>query len=556
MALSLNAEQKSLVKIFKREEQYIIPAFQRPYSWEYDQCLQLYNDLVEAYNQKEEYFVGNIILAVSDTNKGRLEVIDGQQRLTTFFIMLKVVATLEEKTKIGFFINSFIKSENWKGEELVRLKSNIIETKDSEHLEQILKYNKSTFEKRLEECTDMKNKINIRKCKHNFEQNALFFYQWFARFQRNTEKFENFIDYLFQSVYLLPIQLNGKSAADARRKALTIFETVNNRGMSLEDADIFKAKLYEGAEKVGEEKAFIANWKDFREKCDDLHLEVDDIFRYYSHIVRGQEGITSSETNMREFFINKHYSPFNNKQSFDNKSYDDILTDLFKIISVLEYVENQKKLRTNLAKWLQLIDYYSNQYPKWALVAYLFTNGIEIVEENMEKTVQFCKSLIRYVYGKGATTTIKYEIYNIIKLVCQRGEIEKYTLNLTLELLYPLGRLKYGYALLAFYITKEKALSSFYIGKIINTREIEYFQENISGWQGIEMIEELDKLANFMVSDIPQMKTPHKHKSYYMEESNLEEVKNIFFEDYTYESFCNREKELTKNLVKFFNDEL
>lgn len=37
MGLSLSAEQKELLKIFKIEEQYIVPAYQRPYSWEYDQ---------------------------------------------------------------------------------------------------------------------------------------------------------------------------------------------------------------------------------------------------------------------------------------------------------------------------------------------------------------------------------------------------------------------------------------------------------------------------------------------------------------------------------------
>ena len=89
MALSLNAEQKSLLKIFKIEEKYIIPAYQRPYSWGYEQCYQLYIDLmnnfkpenelnlneypfddtiVEEKNEQisNEYFLGNIIIAKSE----------------------------------------------------------------------------------------------------------------------------------------------------------------------------------------------------------------------------------------------------------------------------------------------------------------------------------------------------------------------------------------------------------------------------------------------------------------------------------------------------------
>ncbi len=80
MGLSLTAEQKSILKIFKIEEQYIIPVYQRPYSWGYDHCFQLYNDLFDAYKAKEDYFIGNIIIAKSDANKEILEVIDGQQR--------------------------------------------------------------------------------------------------------------------------------------------------------------------------------------------------------------------------------------------------------------------------------------------------------------------------------------------------------------------------------------------------------------------------------------------------------------------------------------------
>ncbi len=62
MSLSLSAEQKKILNIFKIDEQYIIPYYQRPYSWEYEQCFQFYNDLMEAFKSKEDYFIGNIII--------------------------------------------------------------------------------------------------------------------------------------------------------------------------------------------------------------------------------------------------------------------------------------------------------------------------------------------------------------------------------------------------------------------------------------------------------------------------------------------------------------
>jgi len=73
--------------------------------------------------------------------------------------------------------------------------------------------------------------------------------------------------------------------------------------MNLEDADIFKAKLYKKSKEINEEKIFIESWKNFKNDCENLGLEIDDIFRYYSHIIRGNEGITSSEISLREFFF-------------------------------------------------------------------------------------------------------------------------------------------------------------------------------------------------------------------------------------------------------------
>jgi len=79
MSLSLNAEQKELLKIFKIEEQYVIPEYQHPYSWEYEQCFQLFKDIIDSfkpyddisqsYKPSEDYFIGNIIIAKSDKEK-------------------------------------------------------------------------------------------------------------------------------------------------------------------------------------------------------------------------------------------------------------------------------------------------------------------------------------------------------------------------------------------------------------------------------------------------------------------------------------------------------
>ena len=60
------------------------------------------------------------------------------------------------------------------------------------------------------------------------------------------------------------------------------------------------------------------------------------------------------------------YSPF------ETKNYNEVLEELSKVMSVLEFINREKVKKTELAKWLQLIEIYTNQYPKMALVVYLF----------------------------------------------------------------------------------------------------------------------------------------------------------------------------------------
>lgn len=67
-------------------ENFIIPEYQRPYKWSVDSTLQLFNDLYSAYkNNLEEYRIGSIIL---HSENGKLNIVDGQQRLTTISILL------------------------------------------------------------------------------------------------------------------------------------------------------------------------------------------------------------------------------------------------------------------------------------------------------------------------------------------------------------------------------------------------------------------------------------------------------------------------------------
>ena len=537
MGLSLTAEQKAILKIFKIEEQYVVPAYQRPYSWGYDHCFQLYNDLFEAFKSNEDYFIGNIIIAKSDADKDVLEIIDGQQRLITLLLLVKVLYLLFPELKV---LKQILEQEDWEGNKSrPRIKSDIFEANDENELQKVFSYSKEDLENRLNNCRDKKGNFSERRCNNRFEINILYFYDWFIFYKKENDNLKLFIEFLLKRVYLLPIELTGKTLDEANEKALVIFETINNRGMNLEDADIFKAKLYKKARKVNEADKFIDLWKELKYSTENLGLGIDDIFRYYSHIIRGKEGVTSSEINLREFFTSKKYSPF------ELKKYNEILDELFHIIEVLSFYEDCKRNNSDISKWIQIIDIYTNQYPKFAVVTYFFSNGYD----QNNTTIVFLKSLIRYIYYQGSTTRVKFEIYSIIKNIFINKPIsEYYYKDITVDYFDYLGRLKYGFALLSFYF-KNEGLSNYHIEKFISYKDEQYLTDD---WKEIQWEDFIDSLGNFVVLDIPKKNIALPKKIQYYSNSNVKEVNELSKKRFTYQVFKERDNILKERLVKFF----
>lgn len=86
MALYLSAEQKNLKSLFSNDNRYIIPNYQRHYSWTMEQCRQLYDDIMDAYsNGTDSYFLGNIVLA-EDEHDDRPEVVDWATTFITLWL--------------------------------------------------------------------------------------------------------------------------------------------------------------------------------------------------------------------------------------------------------------------------------------------------------------------------------------------------------------------------------------------------------------------------------------------------------------------------------------
>ena len=548
MALSLRAEQKSITDLFTSgEDIYVIPEYQRPYSWNKDTCYQFYLDITTSFLQNTDYFIGNIVMARGNEERKKPCVVDGQQRLITLWIWIKVMTLLHpDKVRLKRLleVESVLSDVS-----LPRINSKVYEHDDQANLESVMAFEEESIRQAISLYNLNKGDIG-ESVLSRIEANALYLFTWMSEFYDNLSEQKQeiaFLEFFLERVYLLPIELDGKDVAEASDRALTIFETINNRGQALEDSDIFKARLFKSAKADEREDEFINRWQDFNEVCGSLNIRVDDLFRYYYHILRGQEGETNNEGSLREYLTTSKYSALN------VKSYNEVISDLTTITDILYWLNAPDQLPKDIARWLQLINQYTNQYPKYALVNYLFVEGFD----DAEKLKRFLKSIVRYYYYRGATIQVKYETYKINKLVAEGSPVMSYDCgDITSEYFDHLGLLRNGYALLAYYLINPDAyVSSVYFDKLIYNGDM---YDLPSDWQDKSYEDIKNNIANIVVLDIPKKTMRIRYKGNYYAKSKIKEVRSLIGREGTVklDDFKKREKQLKKVLLDFFvNDD-
>jgi uncharacterized protein with ParB-like and HNH nuclease domain/predicted transport protein len=109
----VKATEANLLKFLRKSPQFVIPIYQRNYSWTAEQCRQLWSDLMRAGRDEkvQAHFIGSIVYVErglsSVTSQEALLVIDGQQRLTTTTLLIAALAKHFETTGLGELLEAF-----------------------------------------------------------------------------------------------------------------------------------------------------------------------------------------------------------------------------------------------------------------------------------------------------------------------------------------------------------------------------------------------------------------------------------------------------------------
>lgn len=537
MALSLSAEQKNLRSLFINDDRYVVPSFQRPYRWTKKETKQLFDDITQAFNSDEDYFVGNIVIARGNDDKSRPQIVDGQQRILTLWMYLKALAILTNVARL----DEMLSIRDWEDEKVLsKINSLVFEEADQVGIEELLNWKQDDFEKKVKEIPKL----------GQIQSNAVHIYRWLQEYFRRIDNTKQtaFWKYFIDRVYLLPIVLDGKDMAEATSRALTIFETINNRGLDLADADILKAKLYEMASSVKEGEIFISQWKIFCQKCIELNVPVNDIFRYYLRIIRAKNNQTTSEPNLRSFFLNNEISPFK------TKGWRTIMSELNLIEKALENIETLKCSSTKMALLYQVLLEHSSAIPLSAIVVFIY-NILEYKNDIEErKIVIFLETLIKICYTYDLSQDIKYKVFDVNARIMNERPLILQSCDINDVFFDERRRLRNGLVMLYHYLIEEK-LDESKIESLIKVERIVRQSDTAAhpDWPKETIDKDIENMANFSIIDFPKSYKSLQERSYSYNSSSLSSVSGILRGKtyYSYHDFIVRKNDMQTILSNF-----
>ena len=278
--MDLDAKQVSLTGLFgDRREQFQVPPYQRPYAWQAEQIDELWDDLTSALG--EGHFVGSVVLSVED--KRRPQIIDGQQRLTTLILLLGLIRDEYERLGSGMAdrIQDLMYSDRYvKGDDTFKIKlgeanwrlfrDGVLRSPRDEQRIDLFADGGSPEERQrnirlVENARRLRDRLRFRLdgCDESEQE-------------RRLEELEMMVA---EEVSLVAIRVG--SIGDA----FLLFETRNDRGLQLSDADLLKNNLWsQVAKRTASEDEVRSMARDWDRMLDDLGPGID-VSRFFRHFL-------------------------------------------------------------------------------------------------------------------------------------------------------------------------------------------------------------------------------------------------------------------------------
>lgn len=282
---------------------YTIPKYQREYTWSYREWEALYDDISE---NNDEYFIGSIIcIPLGDAINPYLEVIDGQQRLTTISLFLTAIYTRLKERKSEL-------SED--DEDVLPSMRKSLKSKNSPNemklVPQVQNYNKDDFD-------FLMNTVGLRTAtapKHPYyamRKIARCYNYFLNRIDKEMEDMEgsDAVDFLLGKFNKVKQAMLVKIEVSSHSDAYVLFESLNNRGTPLTAIDLMKNLIMARAESN--------------------NLTIDDCFNRWQLLL----GNLSDDYGIQERFFRQYYNAFKHRLNEPFQSTNDRKKDPLGVVA-------------------------------------------------------------------------------------------------------------------------------------------------------------------------------------------------------------------------------
>ncbi|WP_187843238.1 DUF262 and DUF1524 domain-containing protein [Helicobacter pylori] len=323
----MDAKATTLLKFFEENQnnQFVIPIYQRLYSWEKEQCEQLWDDIIEigGNDKMNGHFIGSILYVRDDnTHSSPLLIIDGQQRLTTItllFIALRNHLSDEVKILEKFSrkeIESYLINSDKDGDKKFRL---ILSESDKDTL-------LSLIDKDRRKPSEPSSKIM---------ENFKLFEEWI---RKNTDKLETIFKGLEK---LMIVWIALKKEKDDPQ---LIFESMNSKGIELTQTDLIRNYIVMETEVEKQESFYNQYWRAMEE---DFKQNETLFKRFVKHYLTIKTGKIPNEKRV--------YEAFKDYQQKERIEIEDLLKDLQKYCGYFCQIAFKKEADKDLNKALSFL---------------------------------------------------------------------------------------------------------------------------------------------------------------------------------------------------------
>ncbi|WP_231175535.1 DUF262 and DUF1524 domain-containing protein [Helicobacter pylori] len=324
----MKADATPLLKFIKdnQKNQLVIPIYQRVYSWEKEQCKELWDDIIKVGgdDKMDGHFIGSILYVLDGIthSDNALLIIDGQQRLTTItllFIALRDYLNDEDEFLEKFSrekIESYLINSNKDGDKKFRL---ILSESD-----------KDTLLSLIDENRRKPNEPSL-KIMENFK----LFEEWI---RKNTDKLETIFKG-FKKLMIVWIALE-KGKDDPQ----LIFESMNSKGIELTQTDLIRNYIIMETEIEKQEGFYNQYWRAMEE---DFKQNEKLFNRFVRHYLTIKIGKTPNEKRV--------YEAFKDYQQKEGIEIEDLLKDLQKYCGYFCRIVFKKEADKNLNKALSFL---------------------------------------------------------------------------------------------------------------------------------------------------------------------------------------------------------